>query len=240
MFQMRFALLVLLAIPSAGCVDGSNSRSTDPTQGQKDPPATQPFHDRLLEIARTYEEYGLVRDQVNWAPAPCAGAGMIPAPADLHVSASSDSSTHGQKLYAIFARYARPGSYVSPAEKRNPVGQVVVKESWLAVEATSRAVAQPRKVKERIKEGSSPDCFRQLETWHPQASKDGKNYRAGRKADLFIMFKLDPQTPGTDNGWVYGTVSPDGKRVTSAGRVENCMACHLRAPHDRLFGPPGK
>ena len=52
------------------------------------------------------------------------------------------------------------------------------------------------------------------------------------------MFKLDPQTPDTDEGWVYGTVTPDGKKVTSAGKVESCMKCHQRAPHDRLFGLP--
>jgi hypothetical protein len=50
------------------------------------------------------------------------------------------------------------------------------------------------------------------------------------------MFKLEPGTPGTDAGWVYGTVTPDGKQVTSAGRVESCMGCHQDAPHDRLFG----
>jgi hypothetical protein len=50
------------------------------------------------------------------------------------------------------------------------------------------------------------------------------------------MFKLDPKTPGTDEGWVYGTVTADGKTVTSAGRVASRMKCHQEAPHDRLFG----
>ena len=56
------------------------------------------------------------------------------------------------------------------------------------------------------------------------------------RSDLFIMFKLDPKTPQTDNGWVYGTVSADAKNVTSAGRVKSCMDCHTEAKHDRLFG----
>jgi hypothetical protein len=51
---------------------------------------------------------------------------------------------------------------------------------------------------------------------------------------------MDPKTPGTDNGWVYGTVTADGKQVTSAGRVKSCMACHQRAPNDRVFGPSDK
>ena len=50
------------------------------------------------------------------------------------------------------------------------------------------------------------------------------------------MVKLDPATPGTDEGWVYGTVSPDGKAVGAAGRVASCMKCHAEAKSDRLFG----
>ena len=49
------------------------------------------------------------------------------------------------------------------------------------------------------------------------------------------MAKLAPETPGTDEGWIYGTVAPDGT-VTSAGLVESCMECHDSAPHERLFG----
>jgi len=48
--------------------------------------------------------------------------------------------------------------------------------------------------------------------------------------------KLAADTPGTDDGFVYGTVTPDNKRVTSAGRVARCMGCHDNAPHERLFG----
>jgi len=37
---------------------------------------------------------------------------------------------------------------------------------------------------------------------------------------------------------IYGTVAPDGT-VTSAGRVANCMGCHVdNATHERLFGLP--
>jgi hypothetical protein len=42
--------------------------------------------------------------------------------------------------------------------------------------------------------------------------------------------------PGTDAGWIYATITPDGKTLTSAGRVQQCMDCHEAAPHDRLFG----
>lgn len=78
----------------------------------------------------------------------------------------------------------------------------------------------------------------QVDRFLPYARTNGKLYRAWGKEGLFILFKLDPQTPGTDEGWVYGTVTADGKQVTSAGRVEACMSCHQRAPYDRLFGMP--
>jgi hypothetical protein len=52
------------------------------------------------------------------------------------------------------------------------------------------------------------------------------------------MYKLDPETPDTDEGWVYGTVTGDGAAVISGGRLASCMSCHLEAPHDRLFGLP--
>jgi len=71
----------------------------------------------------------------------------------------------------------------------------------------------------------------------PYAFFDGKHYKIKEKSGLFIMFKMDPKTPETDQGWVYGTVTADGKQVISAGRVVSCMRCHERAPNDRLFGP---
>jgi hypothetical protein len=59
----------------------------------------------------------------------------------------------------------------------------------------------------------------------------------GLPKTLFIMFKLAPDTPGTDDGWVYGNVTPDG-RVTAGGRINRCMRCHTRDEdaRDRMFG----
>ena len=63
------------------------------------------------------------------------------------------------------------------------------------------------------------------------------------------MLKFDPKTPNTDNGWVYGTVTPSNEtsangttgekgqfKVTSAGKIASCIACHESAEHDRVFG----
>ncbi len=74
--------------------------------------------------------------------------------------------------------------------------------------------------------------------FYPYAKKDGVLYRATEPAGLFIMFKVDPATPDTDEGWVYATVSPAGQ-LTSSGRVSACMGCHeTSATHERLFGVP--
>ncbi len=65
---------------------------------------------------------------------------------------------------------------------------------------------------------------------------DGRYFRAGKKSDLFIMTKVDPSTPGADGGWIYGTVSADGKTVIAQGQIAACAGCHQSAPRDRLFG----
>ena len=66
--------------------------------------------------------------------------------------------------------------------------------------------------------------------------KGDKVYKAAKQGDLFVMTKLDPKSPGTDEGWVYATLSPDGKKLTSAGMIESCMQCHRETKTDRLFG----
>ncbi|MCW5823891.1 MAG: cytochrome P460 family protein [Cyanobacteria bacterium TGS_CYA1] len=71
------------------------------------------------------------------------------------------------------------------------------------------------------------------EAWIPDDSQPPK---PEKQSSIFIMTKMDPLTKNTDNGWIYGTVTPDGKTVTSAGRVETCMKCHLETKNDRLFG----
>jgi hypothetical protein len=54
-------------------------------------------------------------------------------------------------------------------------------------------------------------------------------------AGIYVMLKVQEGTPGTDAGWLYGTVTAEGE-VTSAGRVASCMGCHVTAHHERLFG----
>jgi len=78
------------------------------------------------------------------------------------------------------------------------------------------------------------------ESWHPAVGVEagGSTGPVASKdlVGLFVVMKLAPDTPGSDQGWVYGTVAPDGQTVTSAGRVQSCMECHSSASYERLFG----
>ena len=199
--------------------------------------ASLTFEQMFLVAARDYENWTQVSDHLGWVILDCT-----PRPPILRVSTGHDVVTHGNKLYVVFARHyesfigRHPGRdnepdllpNVSPAGTsagetsadqafalhtvREPVGQVIVKESWKPVEVA-------------LADSNPGDAL----------GSDGRAFRRGEKSDLFIMLKLDPATPNTDEGWVYGTVTPDAKTVGSSGRVARCMKCHVDAPRDRVF-----
>jgi hypothetical protein len=238
--RLTAALVGAVLLALVGCV---KEKTQPPEPSEKVRLLTDlGFHDRLLLIAQSYRAFGQVDDQMRWAPAPCA-APQPPKLPELTVSASNDQGTHGRKLYAIFAVFKHEGSYIKPGEP-SKVNQTIVKESWLPVEVADDGKTLEPAVRRHTVLDPALACSSDYkgrvveENYLPYARKDGKLYKAAKQADLFIMYKMDPETPGTDDGWVYGTVTPDGKTVTSAGRVEACMACHVSAPHDRLFGLP--
>jgi hypothetical protein len=206
-------------------------------------PAPDSFDENLLQIAKFYKEYGRVDDTMRVAPAAC-DAPRNPKAGVARFSESKDEKTHGKKLYSVFASYK--GAYLfAKGFKEQPAGQMLVKQSWLAEEVKEdddkerKVVVTPLKRRpDDPKERVSPD---RIDHFLPYAEKAGKLYHAAKQAELFIMYKVDPKTKDTDNGWVYGTVTPDGKKVTSSGKVESCMKCHQDAPHGRVFGlPPEK
>ncbi|MCA8939141.1 MAG: cytochrome P460 family protein [Planctomycetes bacterium] len=69
----------------------------------------------------------------------------------------------------------------------------------------------------------------------PSEEQMGENLGLGDLDNYFIMTKLAPDTPGTDEGWVYGVVNPEGQ-VTASGLIKNCMSCHMKSKTDRLIG----
>lgn len=205
------------------------------TQAVNDPD----FHKALLDVAAQYESYGRVDDEGRFAPWLC----RMPNPSVARLSDSKDADTHGQKIYFLFAKnhdayYAL--NKQSPADE-SPVGQVIVKESWVPKEVPASEIRTPlhairrsAPVSDSVK--SEGDVAGALETFIPFVRREGKVFHADSKHALFIMLKMDPKTPNTDGGWIYGTVTADGKSVTSSGRVQSCMGCHQEAPHGRLFG----
>jgi hypothetical protein len=111
-----------------------------------------------------------------------------------------------------------------------PIGQILVKESWIPEE-----VPKAEEEKAMAEFGFSYRSPR----WNPYVRRKGRIYRASEKAGLFIMVKTGGSEDETDAGWIYGTVSADGRSVTSAGRLPACMSCHEKAAGDRVFGLPG-
>jgi hypothetical protein len=203
---------------NAGGAGTTGAAGTNVDAGGEDAPIVQAFATQALAIANEYLAWGRVDDELRWAPFLC----RQPLPGIARESDSHDATTHGQKLYSVFAKH----------HDQYPNGphtdQAVVKQSWKAELVTDDAGFKP---------GSLPYVPDAGDHFYPYAQGDGGVYRASAPAGLFIMFRLDPTTPDTDGGWVYATISTAGQ-VTSAGRVASCMGCHEVATHERLFGVP--
>jgi hypothetical protein len=237
------AMVSALALGSAGCIGGA-------TRPEEQAAASaSPFEGRLLEIARSYESYGMPDEKMRLTNVICDFSpdrfiqGLTPADRIAQVSSASDATPHGQKLYFLFVKEPRPVGQPREGQPATPepVGQVVVKEAWVPEEVqegerTAEAEGSQRKLKVR-RDGQ---WVEEEVSFDPYVRSDGRLYHAKEKAGLFVLFKVDPGTPDTDGGWVYGTVTPDGKHVTSAGRVASCMGCHREAPYDRLFTAPAR
>jgi hypothetical protein len=187
-------------------------------------PLVPAFAEAARDFAATYVSWGRVDDEWRWAPALC----RIPLPGVARVSESNDPATHGQKLYSVFAK-------LRAAYPEGPqTGQVVVKQSWRTEEVTD-ADAGYAPTQWRPADGGSATTD---DHFYPYAKgEDGGVFHATEFAGLYIMWKVDPATPDTDEGWVYATILPSGE-VTAAGRVSSCMGCHEEATHERLFGVP--
>jgi hypothetical protein len=218
--------LIALAVffGAVGCMTSSTTPNDDrqgPGELQKKSDAAQ--RARLLEIAANYKKYEKVDGRMRLAPAACAAPTYRGLESPYHVSRSDDESTHGRKVYTLYAAKVDPifHNYTATptidGKKLEWTDQVLVKESWIAEPVDPKAPDLPP-----------------LEA----VNKNGVRYRPGEKGPLFIMYQTDPKDPNSDEGWVYGTLTPDGKTVTGVGRLENCMSCHLKAPHGRLFGLP--
>ena len=232
--KIPFSILILmltLVCLTWGCTntdkDTSQRNSDDPAE-QTDPAEQEPvindpaFHEGLIEAANEYLGFGLVDHRIHVAPeagAPAIAPGSeAPQPT---MSTSDHESTHGKKLYFLFAKEI--AHYLDQDGSDSPVGQAIVMESWTSKSSNPEA----RNLRNHA-------CGIRI---NPRVSLGGQTLEIGKRNDLFVMLKLATETPNTDQGWVYGVVTPDTKEVTSAGKVASCMNCHIDAKHDRLFGP---
>lgn len=184
---------------------------------------------RLKTLAGSYRSLDRVDTLARFAPAMCRAIGSGPR---VPMSASEDEATHGRKLYALWSLDVEAYGAVTglrfrarDAEKTKATpgvegcAQVMVKEAF-----------EPVEIKADEKDAGLADGLR-------PAVRDGKRFKPGAATGLFVMFRLDPATPATDDGWVYGTVNPKGE-VTEVGRIASCMKCHVEAKGGRLFGLP--
>jgi hypothetical protein len=227
---MNTSSRVLTTLAGVLAAIGSSLSAGAPVPAEAD----KPFHKGLLMAVAEYKDWGRVDDDMRWAPWLCRAR----KPGQVQFSASKDGQTHGQKLYSLFAR-DRDAYWSLRGEGKVATGQVVVKESWIPEEVTDPKERGSLCDDSKIIRTPSRRCRvpeSQGDHFYPYVTRDNKVFKASKQADLFVMLKLDPKTPNTDAGWVYGTVTPDGKTVTSAGKVESCMNCHREAKNERLFG----
>lgn len=172
------------------------------------------FVGELERAFAAYQSWGRVDDLSHWAPQLC----RPPTPPSAHLSVANEGK-HARKLYSLFARDRE--AYVTlaaPDAKPAEGGQVVVKEAYVPELVSATDKVKPSSGFNRYVKG-----------------EDGKTYRAGEVASLFVVIEKPSGTSGTDEGFVYGTLTPTGQ-VTSAGRVASCMGCHTHAKYRRFFG----
>jgi hypothetical protein len=176
----------------------------------------------LGEIAAIYKRWHLVDEVPNLAGADC-DVGFLGGP---HISGSDPASAHVDKIFYLYASDVaaywrsvgvRPervpeSDFVGWVMSQSGVTQVLVKEAFEPIGGHGRHV--------------DLDAARRLE----------QTFRAGKPKGLFVMAKFAGAPEGTDEGWIYGTIAPNGK-VTAAGVIDKCAACHGEQP-DRVFGLP--
>ena len=165
----------------------------------------------LALAAADYQQFPRVTGTMRQAPTDC----KMPAPRAM---LSRAEAAHGGKLYMLFARLAKGEQYVVPGSPA-AIGETLVKEAWEAVPGPATA---------QTPAGERYGAI-------PIAVDGAQQHHAGAFAGLFVMHRLAEDTPGTDRGWLYGTLDANGV-VTAVGALASCVKCHQDATEDRRFG----
>ena len=222
--------------PSKSTIVAANEEATNSKRGSDVEPKNAPkapkktvvstepdinepeFHEVLTKATEEYLQYGMVNSIALAAPTLCAPPSLAsPKP---FMSESEHESSHGKKLYFLFAKEI--GHYVKPDDEPAPVGQVIVKESWTSSKSNPAA-------RNLVNHASGNRVS-------PRAKVGDTMLEIGQRQNFFVMAKLAKDTPKTDQGWVYGVVDAETRKVVASGKVASCMSCHVEAANDRLFG----
>ncbi|MFK7883860.1 MAG: hypothetical protein AB8F26_06730 [Phycisphaerales bacterium] len=173
---------------------------------------------------------------VLWAPELCRA---MPPVTPIFSSAPEDSP-HGRKLYHLYTDDAAGYRGATGGEdEHQPL--TLVKEARM-----------PLLIDQRLRSWTQEDMFGSsgsgmqssgLSIQHrlgvARSPEDGKLYAPGLVTSLFVMRRVgDANTPGTDQGWIYGVTNQDGSQIWDSGLIASCIECHRKAPHGRLFGLP--
>lgn len=231
--ELRFGF-ALLAATLVGC-EQQRPLASQPSTEPAEPVS---FEQPLLEAAAAYKDFAQVSDNLGWTPTLCrSGPNKW---LETATSAAAEGTPHGRKLYNLFARF--PDEYRDAHTAPASVGQTIVKEAWLPSDTPEPGPFARTLIRRPAREApaaSQPNPtewdFEMMLQEYLRDEREGEYVYVGAKAELFIMHRFDPATPGTDDGWIYGVVTPEGDRVIEAGLLENCMGCHQQHK-SRLFG----
>ncbi|MBK7885436.1 MAG: cytochrome P460 family protein [Chitinophagaceae bacterium] len=173
---------------------------------------------KLLEIAKEYKTYAVYTSSPwKWTIALCSSAHLGDIDS-VHFISSADAATspHGNKMYKFFVKDMF--SYNDTAIKKQPFGQVLVKETWNVKEVSQESVLKNNLVAKR-------------------SENDGKWYMPTTISELFIMYK-EKENNDNDKGWVYGIVSLEDNsvKILTNGKISSCISCHKGTKYDRVFG----
>lgn len=174
----------------------------------------------------SYEQFACVTNGYRWAPWLCTAQPQRPQE-QIAQSRAPEFSPHGRKLYQLYTNDYEMYIAASRGES-DGIGLTVVKE---AHESVMVSVDEPF-------DPLNGTIFGRLERPATiEATEGGGRYVAGMVSSIFVMTKVGPtNTPGTDEGWVYGTAIPPNGAVLQSGPIASCIGCHSKTPHNRLFG----
>lgn len=126
----------------------------------------------------------------------------------VYASRSGDKSTHGLKVFKLYVKDNNAYAY----NNVQPEGQTLVKATWYS-----------EKMHKQVQQGKM----------FPLNNSTYLKPTLG--AEYFIMLKATTVSYATDQGWIYGIVSADGKSVIEKGLIKSCMGCHDESKEDRML-----